>query len=193
MCDDVAAYRTILCQSPAIWSRIRTISSSGTTTNTSDKSKPGQFVGLIYKLTKFVIRACRPTNEQPTQNGDKLTSRSANRRVKQRPAQIEYPLITPKAQQSATSPPPVDASRRHWTLTTKGRTTLHARSRSTVTTRRPTICKHDTASRYTPTPTEYEQKSSRRQSTGARKQKSRIIRSDLLVGDTGIEPVTSSV
>ena len=150
MCDDVAAYRTSLCQSPAIWSRIRAISSSGTTTNTSDKSKPGQFVGLIYKLTKIVTRACRPTSEQPTQNGDKLTNRSANRRVKQRPAQIEYPLITPKAQQSATSPPPVDASRRHWTLTTKGRTTLHARSRSTVTTRRPTIRKHDTAPRDTP-------------------------------------------
>ena len=77
MCDDVAAYRTSLCQSPAIWSRIRAISSSGTTTNTSDKSKRPQFVGLIYKVTKFVTRACRPMSEQPTQNADKLTSRSA--------------------------------------------------------------------------------------------------------------------
>ena len=77
MCDDVAAYRTSLCQSPAIWSRIRAISSSGTTTNTSDKSKRPQFVGLIYKVTKFVTRACRPMSEQPTQNTDKLTSRSA--------------------------------------------------------------------------------------------------------------------
>ena len=76
MCDDVAAYRTSLCQSPAIWSRIRAISSSGTTTNTSDKSKPRQVVGLIYKLTKFVTRACRPMSEQPTQNADKLTARS---------------------------------------------------------------------------------------------------------------------
>lgn len=125
MCDDVAAYRTSLCQSPAIWSRIRAISSSGTTTNTSDKSKPGQFVGLIYKLTKFVTRACRPMNEQPTQSGDKLTDRSANRRVKQRPAQTELSA-------------------------TKGHATLHAHSRSTVTTRGPTICKHDTAPRDTP-------------------------------------------
>ena len=77
MCDDVAAYRTSLCQSPAIWSRIRAISSSGTTTNTSDKSKRPRFVGLIYKLTKFATRACRPMSEQPTQNADKLTSRSA--------------------------------------------------------------------------------------------------------------------
>jgi len=74
-------------------------------------------------------------SDQPTQNGDKLTSRSANRRVKQRPVQIYYPFTTPKAQQSATSPPPVDASWRHWTLTTKARATLHARSRSTLTTR----------------------------------------------------------
>ncbi len=76
MCDDVAAYRTSLCQSPAIWSRIRAISSPGTATNTSDKSKPRQVVGLIYKLTKFVTRACRPMSEQPTQNADKLTARS---------------------------------------------------------------------------------------------------------------------
>ena len=77
MCDGVAAYRTSLCQSPAIWSRIRAISSSGTTTNTSDKSKRPRFVGLIYKLTKFATRACRSMSEQPTQNADKLTSRSA--------------------------------------------------------------------------------------------------------------------
>jgi len=36
-------------------------------------------------------------SEQPTQNADKLTNRSANWRAKQRPAQIEYLLITPKA------------------------------------------------------------------------------------------------
>ena len=46
---------------------------------------------------------------------------------------------------------------------------------------------------HTPTPTEHKQKSSRRQSARATLTKSRIIRSDLLVGDTGIEPVTSSV
>ena len=90
MCDGVAAYRTSLCQSPAIWSRIRAISSSGTTTNTSDKSKPRQFVGLIYKLTKFATRACRPMSKQPSQNSDKLTNRSANGRAKRRPAQIDH-------------------------------------------------------------------------------------------------------
>ena len=90
MCDGVAAYRTSLCQSPAIWSRIREISSSGTTTNTSDKSIHRRFVELIYKLTKFAARACRPMSEQPSQNTDKLTSRSANGRAKRRPTQIDH-------------------------------------------------------------------------------------------------------
>ena len=90
MCDGVAAYRTSLCQSPAIWSRIRAISSSGTTTNTSDKSKPRQFVELIYKVTKFATRACRPMSEQPSQNTDKLINRSVNGRAKRRPAQIDH-------------------------------------------------------------------------------------------------------
>ena len=90
MCDDVAAYRTSLCQSPAIWSRIRAISSSGTTTNTSDKSKRRRFVGLFYKLTKFVTRARRPMSEQPSQNTNKLTSRSADGRAKRRPTQIKH-------------------------------------------------------------------------------------------------------
>ena len=78
MCDDVAAYRTSLCQSPAIWSRIRAISSPGTATNTSDKSKRRRFVGLIYKLTKFAARACRPEAEQWSHKADKLTARSVN-------------------------------------------------------------------------------------------------------------------
>ena len=78
MCDGVAAYRTSLCQSPAIWSRIRAISSPGTTTNTGDKSKRRRFVGLIYKLTKFAARACRPEAEQWSHKADKLTARSVN-------------------------------------------------------------------------------------------------------------------
>ena len=90
MCDDVASYCTILCQPPALWSRIRAISSSDTTTNPSDKSEHRRFVGLIYKLTKFVPRACCPMSEQPTQNADKLTSRSANGRMLQRRALIDH-------------------------------------------------------------------------------------------------------
>ena len=90
MCDGVAAYRTSLCQSPAIWSRIKAISSPGTATNTSDKSKRRQFVGLIYKLTKFVTRACRPEAEQWSRKADKLTSRSANGRMLQRRALIDH-------------------------------------------------------------------------------------------------------
>ena len=92
MCDGVAAYRTSLCQSPAIWSRIRAISSPGTATNTSDKSKRRQFVGLIYNLTKFVTRACRPEAEQWSHKADKLTARSANGRMLQRRALIDHLL-----------------------------------------------------------------------------------------------------
>ena len=84
MCDGVAAYRTSLCQSPAIRSRMGEIHSENTAKDRIDKSNFRRVLDLPNKLTKFAVRACRqpenlsnntPTNEPAVQKPNRTDNR----------------------------------------------------------------------------------------------------------------------